>query len=318
MKKHIRIGVVIAAVICTTFGIINLLSGSANAIIDGTKVWVLGEKPVRVEDLMEVGDSFSNTIEIRNNNDEKVTVSLTPAPFSYGSADDYNPDYTTRKPRTQLADWIVLPGGSEYDIDSGQTISVKYEFTVPDGAVAGSQSAAILIHTMSTGGSDGQSSMGTSVETSFAYVILANVDGEALRENGEVLKWHTASFVFEKPEIKVESVIENAGNVSFMSEYDLKISDFFNSNNVVFENSRKVDVLPDSGRNVSHIWDKAPSIGLFNVEESISFLGKTEVFKKVVIVFPIWLLIIVIAIIIMLVTALIMKIRKHRKENKST
>jgi hypothetical protein len=310
MKRVLGVVVVVLAA--------GLLAGLSTqptrAEVNGLKVWILGEKPVRVEKRLNEGESFASQIEIQNNNDETVTVSLTPSPYSYGPANEYLPDYSTQKAYTQLANWIRLPRGDKYNIMAGETISVDYNFTVPEGAIGGSQSAAILIHTEQP--EESTRDVGVSGRSNFAYVIIANINGQSLREGGQVVRWDTPWIVLDESEIKIESAIENTGNINFMADYKLTINEWFDSQKIAYQESKRVDVLPESGRMVDHKWADAPALGLFKVKEEVKFLDETKMFERTVLIFPMWLLIIVIAIILLLVTALVLKIRSYREEKQ--
>lgn len=286
----------------------------SHAAVDGTKVFVLGKKPHRVEGYLDQGDTYRGTIGLRNENDETATVTFTPKPYSFvPKDDDFIPSHSSANPFTELSNWLKFPDGDRIDLPAGAEREVKYEFTVPKGAITGTQTASILIHTVKE--AEEASSTGVSAEASFSYIIYANINGIDLKEEGNIVSWDTASFV-SGPPIKVRSVVENTGNASFIADYKLEVFGVFAGKDPVYTHEEKADVLPENKRAVFQYWNEAPLLGIFNVTETISFLGEDYDFSKTVFLCPIWLIILV-AVFVILAIVLIVHRSQKRKSGAS-
>ena len=286
-------------------------SGGVFAKTDGTNVYVLGDKPKRIEGFMDPGDSYASEIEVLNSNDERVTVTVTPRPYSFElSGREYLPNFTSQSGRTEFSKWIVFPEGEEYKIEPGETKKIGYEFTVPQGALSGSQAAAILVHTVT--GTEGQAvDKNIAAESSYGYIIHVNINGDDIKEEGKVLSWETDGLTFN-PVIRTFSLIENTGNVSFTSNYKLQVMDMIRGNKLVYETDKNADVLAESKRTVTHNWDKAPRLGIFKVKQTVTYLKETEEFSKTVIICPLWLIILVALLIVFAVVAIVGPRRKRK------
>lgn len=311
MKKRILLSTIFVFAFCLV-GALSLCRDSA-AVVDGTKVYILGDQPKYIGGLLSPGETYHDTIDIENNNDEVATISLEPRPLSYVPMDgDYVPDYRTQTAHSALSKWINFPEGLQYDIAPGETIAIGYEFTVPKDAVSGTQSTAVLIHAATKG--EKESGSGVSAEISFGYTIHINIDGADLKKEGEVVSWEATGFTFSPP-LRLSSVIENTGNMSFKMTHDLAIYDLFNSKDPVFTDSTKSEVLPASKRAVFEYWNEAPQLGIFNIKETISFLDKSYEYSKTIIVCPLWLIILVLAFLASLIVLIVQRSRASKKKS---
>ena len=75
-------------------------------------------------------------------------------------------------------------------------------------------------------------------------------------------------------------------------------------------------VLPDTKRYHAMTWEKTPSFGIFNVEQTIEYGGKTDTNKKLVIIFPLWLIIVFIALIGAISFWLVSRAQKRKQDRR--
>jgi hypothetical protein len=263
---------------------------------------------------MSPGDHYEAEIEVRNafSTDRTLEVKATPFSMSDDNSNDY--DYITKKVRTTLSEWISFPGGHEYLLSPGEIRSIKYVIDIPiDWRIGGGQSAAINFDY-------GNSSINASgdntivMESSFAWLLRANLSGEQLREEGEVISWDMGQILFDNSKgVNSDTVVKNSGNVNFEMNNRVVINKFF-SGDEVYNQEKTGTVLAESQWKSNLNWDGAPALGLFNVTNEVEFLGQAQFSEtRWVLLIPIWLLVIIIAIIALLVAALIIKIRNHRE-----
>jgi hypothetical protein len=269
---------------------------------------------------LEKGGTYEGQIEACNKNTETKVIEVYSAPYSVAQNDYTGPDFITQTSWNRIADWISFPDSDSYTIASGQTVFIKFKITVPDDgtAISGSQAAAIMLEDTQVYGAEDQSNVLSTKR--FSWLVFADIRGDGLRWGGQTLEWKAdGPVLFDNSNgVKTYSVIENLGNVSFTAQYHVVITDAFRNGEVVFERDTEPTILPESKRANEFKWDNAPALGVFNITETINYYDNNETYTKTVYIFPLWLLIILAAMIVLLVTALILKVRKHHEKRQKT
>jgi hypothetical protein len=324
MKWNIKVLITCALAVglALSAGLTTQPVGATSNFCDSPKpdglVWYVG-RPVTEAGWLEKGATFESQIEVCNDNTETRQLNVYATPYSIAQNDYTGVDFISKTTWNKLSEWISFPAGDNFTIASGQTIYIPFKITVPtDGsAITGSQAASIMLEGAQVYG-DGDESAVLSTKR-FLWVAYANINGDGLRQSGDILEWRADGSVLFSNEngLNTYSLIENTGNVSFTSQHHVTITDLFRNEAVAYDKEGKMMIMPESKRANEFKWGEAPAAGLFKITEQISYLDQVKHFEKIVLIFPLWLLIIVAIIIVLLVAALIMKIRNYREGKQS-
>ncbi|MBQ8992086.1 hypothetical protein IJ103_01685 [Candidatus Saccharibacteria bacterium] len=303
------LGVFIAAL---TLGGYSLLSSRpVYADSSDEKPIHLGISPVKQKLKLEPGQSFVSSFKVLNIGTEDFTYKVDVSPYSVVDQ-DYNADYeSVSNDYTKMFNWVTIDENLKTGtLKAKSSVDIPFTITVPKDVPSGGQYAAITAETADS------SVQGSIIETvnRLAMILYADISG-ATRQSGSIINNDVNTFTFEPP-LTVSSLVENTGNVESTATYIVKVWPL-GSNETVYNNeqnpNRFVDIIPDTRRFYSISWDGAPHLGVFTVEQSIEYLGQTSVTRKLVIICPLWLMLIIILVIVALVTWLVSRIVKRRK-----
>lgn len=234
-------------------------------------------------------------------------------------------DYETETDRTRIKNWTTFTiEGCDIDriedrnayvmMRSQEECYVNYNISVPFDAVGGSQNASILVR--STARDDiGQESASSSLryQYQFAYALWSDVDAEGAYYEGKILENNIPWLLFSPP-LGVSSLIKNTGTLDITAKYNVTMKNYFGGDEV-FNESWDAVVFADSELTQSKEWEGAPELGLFQVTQEIAGVDETSSKTQLVLMFPLWLLLILVGVIILLIWALVLKI-KQRKNKK--
>lgn len=196
---------------------------------------------------------------------------------------------------TQIADWVSFDKTEFNGLKPGETQTVDFQIKVPNDAPGGGQYAVIFVNVEEE---QTESSYKIIVKGHLGMMIYAKVSGET-RSEGKVESLEQAKF-FTKSSISSAARIKNSGNVDFDSRHELTVKSI--TGKKLFSDSVSKRIMPDTTRAVELKWDEAPSIGLFRVQNKISFLGKVQYDQEIlVLVMPSWLAVIAIIILVVIV-----------------
>jgi hypothetical protein len=322
MKQSIRgaiTGLMALAIVFAAASIsqpVGAVSGICDDPQDDGLVWYIGG-PTTKAGWMDPGAVYEGQIEACNANSAGRKISVSSSPYSVSQSDYIGIDFISKNSWNMLADWISFPSGDSYEIASGQTIYIPFKITVPsDGsAIAGSQAAMIMLEGGEIYGSTEQSSLLSTKR--FGWAVFADINGADLHQSGQIEQWKADGplLLDNRDGLNVFSLMENTGNVSFNSRHELVITDLLRDK-VVYENQSEMSILPESKRANEQKWDQLPALGLYKVQEQISYLDQSVPHEAIVLVVPLWLLIIIAMIIILLVAAIVIKVREHRKSTE--
>ena len=273
-----------------------------------------GISPVRASIELDPGQSYSDSFRVSNVGIETFEFKVYVTPFQV-SDDSGTPNFNDSSKYTQIEDWI------ETDIKTGKIAPgesqiINYTVNVPVGAAGGGQYAAIMIEADNE--IDDKNSVQIGEITRIGYIIYAQVNGE-INECVKVVNNNINGFMFEPP-ISATSLIENCGNIHLNAEYIMKVTPLF-SDTVIYTNEEDPEthtVMPEARRYNTTSWTKeqgAPMMGIYNVEQTVKIGKETSTIKKLVFIFPLWLIIIFILLIAAIVFWLVSRSRQ-RKESK--
>ena len=261
------------------------------------------------------GETYEGSIIVANpataTNDFSYKVSVNPYNVR---GEEYTVNFADETNQSQITKWISFhePAGT---LKPNESRRVNFTITVPEDAAGGGQYATIMVSSADNNTGDGDVQVNNIFE--IASIIYARVDGEINRD-GRILENKLPGFIFDLPAESLVKV-DNHGNIHELAKVTLVVHDFF-TGNVVYptEGSDGVVeevIMPDTTRAIIREIDGIPPLGIFNMEQTVNYMGQESVTKQTIIVCPIWFIIIVV-ITIATITGAIIGIVKHHKRKK--
>lgn len=269
---------------------------------------------------LEPGHTYTGSVRVQNIGDNAFDYKMSAQPFSY-NGDNYNitvgKDVKTSV-YSEIAEWVTFSKDSG-SLEPHTKETINYTIKVPSDAPGGSQYVAIVasLEEDKSSGSDGANIKTISQVTD---LIFGKVSGET----NECAKIHNNTintFMFEPP-ITASSLVEDCGNVHLYATYIMKVYPLF-SDTPIYSNEEKPEthvVVPETRRYNTSSWKKedgAPMMGIFNVEQTVKIGKEVSTVKKLVFIFPLWLLIIFFLLIASIIFWLVSRSRARRESAKS-
>lgn len=269
--------------------------------------------PMSQELSLTAGEIFEGKITVSNPADatEDFSYLVEVSPYSV-SGGEYLADLETKNNHTLLADWIEVEKPSGI-LKPNESVNIKYKITVPLKAPAGGQYAAISVRS----NNQTSSTVSAHIENIFqmASVIFANVSGETVH-SGEIVSNTMPAFSTVTPVFSKIS-LTNGGNVHEKATTTITVKNVFGGGQVFpleGEQNSFVDyVMPESSRYITRSIDRLAGLGVYEVNQTVEYLGETSSLSQIVIVCPIWFLVLVMATIAALIVTVVTMVRKRIK-----
>ncbi len=265
---------------------------------------------------LKPGDKYEGYITVVNPDNAKSDFSYKAEVSAYGViGEDYSADLSTQSDHTQIVKWIDIENPTGV-IKPNESIKVKFTIKVPETAPAGGQYAAILV----SSNDKNDSSDGLAVKNIFemASVIYGEISGEMTRE-GEIMENNIPGFVTSVP-IKVDATVKNDGNVHEIARVSLEVKSFFSPTPIypLRGESGVVEevIMPDTTRYISRNIEGISALGIYNVTQTVSYMGSVSTVQKVVIACPIWFLALVVLTISAIIFSIVKTIKKYRHKRE--
>lgn len=249
------------------------------------------------------GKTYQESVVVYNIGKRDFDFSVEVAPYQTKD-NSYEPDFFSETSYTKLANWITFEK-QKFHVRADSSAEVKFTIKVPADAPNGGQYAAILIQLDNTG--TGADTSGVGITSQLAATIHGHIKGNAVRREGKMISHSLPTILLSSP-FTATSIFENTGNIDYRVTESWTIRDFFTNRELVSPSSANnsgyvygtvsAAVLPATERTIKLNWQDAPAIGVFRVEQTISYFDQTETYSRVVVVCPIWLVILVGAFII--------------------
>lgn len=283
-------------------------------MMDTTNIFTV--TPMNQSIKLEAGQVYTGSITVANPanaaNDFHYKVEV--SPYSV-IGEDYAADLATMSDRSQIVDWIKIdtPTGV---LKPNEVAEVKFTITVPETAPAGGQYAALMVSSENNNLSSG----GVSVNNIFemASIIYANVAGETIQA-GEVSGISVPGFVTSLP-ITVGATIKNDGNSHETARIALEVKSFFSAT-PLYPSSGETGIIaevimPGTTRYITREINGISSLGIYEVKETINYLGKNTTFSQTVVSCPVWFMALVFVTVMAVAVAIVRSIRAHRIKHK--
>ena len=261
---------------------------------------------------LDAGDTYEGEITVANpanaTNDFHYKVEVS----SYGVAgEDYSADFLTETERSQIVNWTTIdkPTGV---LKPNESAKVHYTVKVPKTAPAGGQYAALLVSSDDSVTESESVSINNVFE--MASILYAKVNGDLIHE-GEILDTSVPGFVTQVP-IKVSAILKNDGNIHETAYISLEVRSYFSSQNIYPKagESGTVEemIMPGTTRYVTReISDVAP-LGIYDVTQTVSYMGDSVMNHQTVVVCPIWFMALIFVTLTAIVLFIVRAVKKHR------
>lgn len=226
--------------------------------------------------------------------------------------ENYDPVFDGSKDGLKIANWFTFSQDTGH-LESDTEVTINYTIRVPQNAPGGGQYGAIMVETVKE--NDDKSNI--QAISRVGMVIYSHINGEINRCT-RILENKLPSFLFNPP-IFGESRVENCGNVDAELSVSLKVYPFF-SNEEIYTNEEKptvLNTLPATKRYHKELWTNSPAIGIFNVEQIIKYGSETKTERKLVIVCPVWLIVLIVLFILSVIFWLVARNRERKTNSRA-
>ena len=293
--------------LCLTLALCPILLANSSAYADeNSQGFTLS--PMKENAIINPGETYESSFAIANPaaNGKDFSYEITISPFYVDN--DYNNVFSAEGNFSEITDWITIDSPTTGTLKPNDTEEIHFTINVPNDAPAGGQYAAIIVQSALPTNSESKSAI--MERTAIAHTIFAEITGTTKRQ-GETVSANVPGFL-SSGEIFGESSIKNTGNVHGKATYTLKVTPLF-SGEEVYSNAEEPithDILPNRTYYNKISWKNTPAVGIFNVTYTAEFEGVTTEIKKMVIVCPFWLIILLVIAIAAIILFIATKIRK--------
>ena len=274
--------------------------------------------PMNMKLRLEAGETYEGTLKLFTPSDlegafnYKVEVS----PYNVVGS-DYAADLTTQTNRSQIVDWITFPE-PRGTLRANETKEIHFTVHVPENAAAGGQYAVIMVGSEERDSSAADGTNGMSIKNIYQMgsVIYAQVAGETKR-GGAIEKNEIPGFVAAMP-LQALAEMSNNGNIHETAKIDIKVKNVISGEQLYPEGSNdgSVDemIMPETTRAVMREIKDLPAVGIYEVTQSIDYLGQHSDNTQVVVACPVWFILMIIAVIGIIITGIVLAVKQHRKK----
>ena len=282
--------------------------------MDTTNIFTVTPMSQNIE--LEAGQVYTGSITVANPanaaNDFHYKVEV--SPYSVIGA-EYAADLATMSDRSQIVSWTEIENPTGV-LKPNETAEVKFTITVPETAPSGGQYAALMV----SSGNNSISGDGLTINNIFemASIIYAEVAGETIRA-GEVSEITMPGFVTGMP-IETSAIIKNEGNSHETARIALEVKSFFSATPLYpapGEDGILTEIImPDTTRYITREIDGVSPLGIYEIKETVNYLGKNTTFSQTVVSCPIWFMALVFVTIMAIIVAIVRTVRAHRIKHK--
>ena len=265
---------------------------------------------------LEAGEVFEGTINIANPADAEKDFEYYVSVSPYSVIDEnYTADLETVSDSSQIVNWIQLEETNGV-VSPNETKQIHFRIEVPDDAPAGGQYAAITVGS----NVDVLNEENTGVQNVFeiASILFAEVKGETVHA-GSVLDNQIPIFVVKNP-FTVSTMLKNEGNVHELAKITITAKNVFTQEQVFFGDNESTStyteyIMPGTTRYLTRTVNNLSDLGIYEISQSVEYMGKTSETTNLTFVCPVWFLILIVMTLAALVWTFVRMIL-HRKRQK--
>lgn len=247
--------------------------------------------PVTQKFEIDAGDSTRGSFTVLNTGDVEFDFKVYAKPYSV-SGSDYDVNYTDETAeRADAYDWVTFDT-TEATLSPHESMEIGFTINMPADAGLGGHYAVLFAETQPNEDTGGNQIIR---RKRVGSLLRVNVSGD-INERGSVVDSKIPAFL-SSPPLRTTIHIKNDGNVDFIAQTTITVSDIFG--NVKYRNVKSdTIVFPDTTRAIEQEWADASWLGYYNVKLEADYLtGGFTTFGRVLIV-PRWL----IALLVILIT----------------
>lgn len=277
-----------------------LPAGSAMAIQG------IGLSPTSREVTLNPGESQKGDITVINDGDNDINYKVYASDYTV-AGETYRGVFTNagNGPVLSPVTWFTLPAGT-LTVKARQEVTFPYKVAVPLGAAVGGHYAAIFVQTIPPANAGAAIINRVDRVASIFYLAV----GGSLDKRGDVLPL-SVPWLQTLPPVEAGARLHNSGNVHFLTEGTAQLSSPFGS--VGHQITFRGEVLPGTTRRFDIQLPSASPIGLYKVNVSLNYLGKTVHQSRWMLLVPMLTLIIVGATLLLLVVMIIVWLVRRRR-----
>lgn len=227
---------------------------------------------------LDAGQTARGSMKITNNGDVAYGFNVYARPYAVTN-ERYDPDFTNQTANTSVYKWVQFDQ-TAYQINPGETIEVTYAIRVPTNAAPGGHYGVLFAETNERG----LEGTGVARKKRVGNLLYVTVNG-AYKTSGELQEFILPFWQYRAP-VESSARIKNTGNVDFKAKVNTTAKDLFGRTKFVYNGDPIV--LPDTTRLAEMKWEKAPAFGLFNVRQTVEFLGQKHESGGFVLIAPRW------------------------------
>jgi len=216
---------------------------------------------------LKPGTSTSADLSVINSGPVGYSYNIYALPYGVENQ-NYQPSFKNLPGFANITSWFNLSYSSGY-LNSGQSLNLKYTVNVPKDTAPGSYYVAIFAESASRVPQLAKPQV--SISQRVGALIYINVAGNAL-EKGSISSW-SISF-FQSPPVKADLKLSNAGKLYYVSHINIYFRDILGGVKYRFVDQKIV--IPKVVRNIPVVWPKAPSIGLFKANGTVTIYGQRK------------------------------------------
>ncbi|MBP9667602.1 hypothetical protein KBD87_02245 [Candidatus Saccharibacteria bacterium] len=259
---------------------------------------------------LAAGEAISDEFTVINDGTSNYSFAVYARPYSIAKNDEsYSPNFFTDAKNADVYQWVQFDKPS-YSLKAGQSVKVKFTLRVSENATPGGHYGVLFAETQPIGKNSGSTLIR---KKRLGMIVYATVKG-VFTTKGSSEPIQLPSFLQTRPPLSASQRVSNEGNSDFSVRTTFRVYDAFGGKK--FEQVKDYSVLPDTTRKVAMEWQNASWFGLYKVEASTLYLGKTAKTSGYVLLAPLWMYIILTAIIAMRVYYALQQ-RKKMAEKKS-
>lgn len=244
--------------------------------------------PVKKRYSFKAGETKKDSFKIINDGKRGYTFVVYARPYSVRT-ENYLPDFTTEASNADVYQWVQFDAPS-YELDPGESVNVEYTVRVPKEAAPGGHYGVLFAETQPDEETNGNVVARTK---RVGAIVYANVDG-AITKRGDADAAKIDFFQTEPP-LQATQSFQNSGNTDFDVDFRFTVSDIFGSKK--YDSVGTYTVLPNTTRNVLMEWKQAPWFGLYKVDVTSKYLGKSSSYSGFVLMSPLWVYIVVVVVV---------------------
>ena len=259
---------------------------------------------------LDAGDTYEGDIIVANPANAKGDFHYKVEVSAYGvKGEGYEADFLTEGERSQIVEWTTIENPTGV-LKPNESAKVHYKVVVPENAPAGGQYAALLV----SSNDDASASDGVAVNNVFemASILYAKINGDLIHK-GELLGSKVPGFVTSLP-LTVEASFKNDGNIHEVAYISLEVRSYFSSENIYPKKDESGTVqeviMPGTTRYVTRDIEGISPLGIYDVVQTVSYMGESVTNHQMVIVCPIWFMALVLATIAAIIVFIIRSVKK--------